>query len=328
MRVAFCALGNNRRESPRSNVRSTSRLSAEKKQQRVQVVTRLSRMLRVFSIIYWLFFAVSASVFYFIAAAVYLLVLPFDRRRVVLHMILCAWGSFYIYCNPFWSIRTTGRSRLLWRGPAVMVANHASVIDILVLFSLYRPFKWVSKRSNFNLPVVGWVMWMCDYVPLVRGNKESVAKMMDHCAAHLEDGSALLLFPEGTRSPDGQLRAFKDGAFIIARQAGCPVIPIAIHGTEHVLPKHGFFFDRMKAHVEILEPIDSRRFDSMEALRDAAHDAIQEALASHPGEQHTGERVDDAARAPRMDRTGRAARGADPREPAASRSHPRTSALP
>jgi 1-acyl-sn-glycerol-3-phosphate acyltransferase len=152
-------------------------------------------------------------------------------------------------------------------------------------------------------------------------------EMLDQCAVHLKRGSPLLLFPEGTRSPDGRLRAFKEGAFAIALEAGCPVIPIAVHGTEHVLPKHGFFFGRMRAHAEVLQPIDSRSFGSVEALRDAAHDAIQAALTSKSGEEHTGATYEGGGRPPRLERPGLASHGTGAPGTAHHDGRPRSPAL-
>ena len=138
----------------------------------------------------------------------------------------------------------------------MLVANHASLIDILVLFDLFRPYKWVSKASNFRLPFVGWNMRLNDYVPLRRGDRESVLEMLAHCGRHLESGSPILMFPEGTRSADGALKAFKDGAFELAVAHGVPVIPIAVHGTAAALPKHGLVLEQhVDARIEVLEPI-------------------------------------------------------------------------
>ena len=116
--------------------------------------------MRFFSIAFWAFVAVSCVPFFVVALVLFVLTLPFDRRRVVLHFYSCFWAVFYLYANPFWSLRVAGREKLPWRGPAVIVANHASLIDILTLFALYRPFKWVSKASNFRLPFLGWNMWL------------------------------------------------------------------------------------------------------------------------------------------------------------------------
>ena len=92
-------------------------------------------------------------------------------------------------------------------------------------------------------------------------------------------GAPVLLFPEGTRSDTGELRGFKDGAFRLAIQARVPVIPVAISGTHEALPKHGIVLRyRVASVVEVLDPIDAGRFESSEALRDAAWEAIAAAL--------------------------------------------------
>jgi 1-acyl-sn-glycerol-3-phosphate acyltransferase len=222
--------------------------------------------------------------FFAVALVLFVVTLPFDRRRVVLHLYSCFWAAFYLYCNPIWRLRVVGRGKLPWRGPAVIVANHASLIDILVLFALYRPFKWVSKASNFRLPFIGWNMTLNDYVPLVRGSKESIVKMMTECRRHLAQGSPVLIFPEGTRTRDGELQAFKDGAFRLAVEAGCPVIPVAVHATGDCLPKHGFVLrQRMRAVVEVLDPIPVGQLDA-DAVRAAARSAIESTLRAHRGQ--------------------------------------------
>ena len=241
-------------------------------------------MMRVFSIAYWAFICLCCVPFFAVALVLFVVTLPFDRRRVVLHLYSCFWAAFYLYCNPIWRLRVVGREKLPWRGPAVIVANHASLIDILVLFALYRPFKWVSKASNFRLPFIGWNMTLNDYVPLVRGSKESIVKMMTECRRHLAQGSPVLIFPEGTRTRDGELQAFKDGAFRLVVEAGCPVIPVAGHATGDCLPKHGFVLrQRMRAVVEVLDPIPVGQLDA-DAVRAAARSAIESTLRAHRGQ--------------------------------------------
>jgi len=215
------------------------------------------------------------------AVAVFLLTAPFDRRRLLLHLYSCFWASTYLYVSPLWRVRVVGRGTLPWREPAVLVANHASLIDILVLFALYRPYKWVSKKENFRIPFIGWNMTLNGYVPLVRGERESIEAMMDRCRALLRTGTPILMFPEGTRSRTGQLQPFKDGAFRLAFEVGCPVIPIAVSGTGAALPKHGFVLrQRMDADVRVLPPLQVRDHDSVEALRDAARAVIGRALGA------------------------------------------------
>lgn len=227
-------------------------------------------MLPLFSALLWLFFVASSAVLFLGAVVVWLVSSPFDRDGRALHLYSCFWAQLYFYVNPAWRLRIEGRERLPWRGPAVLVANHASLGDILILFGLYRPFKWVSKASNFKLPFIGWNMSLNRYVPLVRGDRESIAKMMVESGAWLSRGVPVLLFPEGTRSADGQLKAFKDGAFKLAVAHGCPVFPIVLSGTSEMIPKHGWVVrNRADCRVRVLAPVDPAAFGGdVERLRE------------------------------------------------------------
>lgn len=236
-------------------------------------------MLRAFTIAYWIFVGVTMPMFFSVALVIWAVTKPFDRRLIALHLFSCWWASCYIHCNPLWRSRVIGRDKLPTHGPAVLVANHQSLVDILVLYGLYRPFKWVSKAELFKVPVVGWNMVINDYVRVRRGDRESIKAMMDHCRRHLAQGSPVLIFPEGTRTPDGRLQSFKDGAFRLAMEAGVPIIPIALHGTYDTLPKHGLIMrNRMDAVTQVLDPIDPRGYPDPDALRVAARAAIAAAL--------------------------------------------------
>jgi 1-acyl-sn-glycerol-3-phosphate acyltransferase len=237
-------------------------------------------MLRVFSVAYWAFIGITCVVFFAGAVVVWLVTVPFDRRRVVLHLYSSAWASFYVYVNPLWRLRISGRDRLPWQGGAVLVANHASLVDILVLFALFRPFKWVSKQEIFKVPLIGWNMRLNDYVPLVRGSGASVRRMMDHCDRLLAAGSPVMIFPEGRRTLDGSLQPFKNGAFELAVRHQVPLIPVAVHGTRAALPRHGLVLrDHINARVQVLTPLNPADFPDVPTLRDAARKSIADALA-------------------------------------------------
>jgi len=239
-------------------------------------------VLGAFSVAYWLFAVAVMPPLMVVAVAVFLATVAFDRRRLAMHLYSCFWGALYVWMNPFWRVSYQGREKIPWRGPAVLVANHLSLLDILVLYGLFRPFKWVAKAELFRVPFVGWNLMLNDYVAIRRGDRDSIRSMMDHCRRHLEAGSPVLIFPEGTRSQDGRLQAFKDGAFRLALAEGVPVIPIAISGTADALPKHGIMLrGRMHARVAVLDPIVPTGKASAAELRDAARAAIAAAL---PGE--------------------------------------------
>ncbi len=236
-------------------------------------------MLRVLSGLFWTVIVLTCPVFFLGALLVWAVTAPFDRRKVALHLYSSAWAVCYVRLNPLWRLRTTGRELLPWRGAAMLVANHASLIDILVLFDLFRPFKWVSKAEIFRVPVIGWNMRLNGYVPLVRGSGESVRRMLARCGDLLAAGSPVLIFPEGRRTDDGTLQPFRNGAFDLAVRHGVPVFPIAVHGTHHALPKRGLILrQHVDARVEVLPPLDPADHADAAALRDAARDRIAAAL--------------------------------------------------
>jgi len=235
----------------------------------------------LFSIFFWLFFALACVPLFFGALILRIVTFPFDRNGFVLHQYTCFWGMLYVYVNPYWFVRVTGQEHLPWRGPAVIVANHASIADIIAVFGMYRPFKWVSKASMFKVPFLGWNMWLNRYVPLVRGDKESIAKMMVKCGEWIDRGVPMLFFPEGTRSEDGSVKAFKDGAFKLAVDKNIAIIPVALAGTSEVIPKHGWVLrERAHCRVRVLPPMHPRDFgNDYEKLRDEARARIIAAKA-------------------------------------------------
>jgi 1-acyl-sn-glycerol-3-phosphate acyltransferase len=227
-------------------------------------------MRAAFSALFWAYLALGCVPLFLGAVLIWLATLPFDPNGRILHLYSCFWGQLFFWSNPFWRLRVEGRQHLPWRGGAVLVSNHASLADILVLFGLWRPFKWVSKASNFRIPFIGWNMRLNRYVSLVRGDKESIAAMVRACEAWLDRGVPVLFFPEGTRSPDGEVKAFKDGAFRMAIERHVPLIPITLSGTGDVLPKHGWVMrGTARCRVRVLPPVDPGTFaGDVPALRD------------------------------------------------------------
>lgn len=219
-------------------------------------------MRRIYQVWFWTFFAVSSAIYFVGAAFLFVVTLPFDKNGRLLHLYSCFWAMTYVYINPGWSFRVEHRDRLPWNGAAVLVSNHQSAGDILVLFGLYRPYKWVSKASMFKAPFLGWNMALNRYVRLRRGSRESIARMMEDCERHLAEGSSIMIFPEGTRSPDGRLQAFKHGAFTLAQRSRQPILPIVIDGSAGALPKHGFVLrGRHAIRIRVLDPIPYRAID-------------------------------------------------------------------
>ncbi len=224
------------------------------------------------SALFWVYLMSSSGVLWLIAVVIRLVTAPFDRRRAVLHRFTCWWAFHYVQLSPFWRPHIEGRDKVP-EGPAILVANHQSLGDILVLFGVKRHFKWVSKASVFKTPFIGWNMSLNDYVALRRGDAESIAEMMEHCRRHLRRGSAIMMFPEGTRSRDGEIKEFKHGAFTLACELDCPVVPVMVDGTIKALPKSGWIMRngaKLDVRARVLDAIAPSEFGGdAHALREA-----------------------------------------------------------
>lgn len=197
-------------------------------------------MKQIGSLAFWIFVGVTSLLFFPIALLIWLFTAPFGPRKVALHRFTCFWASLYIWINPVWRVHVHGRQHIEHRQTYVLVANHLSLLDILIVFRLFRDFKWVSKIEVFKVPVIGWNMRLNGYIPLRRGDRESVLAMFAACRRTIAAGSSVMIFPEGTRSLTGDMRPFKLGAFELAQETEVPIVPIVIKGTHNALPKHGF----------------------------------------------------------------------------------------
>jgi 1-acyl-sn-glycerol-3-phosphate acyltransferase len=228
----------------------------------------------------WLLILVTSPILFVGALVVWAVTAPFDRRLRALHLYACAWASLYTYVFPYWTVRVRNRARIRDDATYVIIANHQSLLDILVLFRLYKHFKWVSKESIFRVPFIGWNMTLNRYIAIRRGDRSDAQRMMGACGDALEGGSSIIIFPEGTRSPHGEMRDFRHGAFTLARRHHVPILPIIVDGTLDALPKHGLTLrERADIVIQVLHPIDPDAFADGDALRDEVHRVMEAALA-------------------------------------------------
>jgi 1-acyl-sn-glycerol-3-phosphate acyltransferase len=123
------------------------------------------------------------------------------------------------------------------RGPALYAANHASVLDIPILFGhLPVDFRIVHKRSLYLVPVLGLYLYVAGHVGIHRASVFRARKGLERAAARIRGGMSVVVFPEGTRSREGTVGAFKRGLFLLALEAGVPVVPLSIVGVKSVMP--------------------------------------------------------------------------------------------
>ena len=216
------------------------------------------------SLLFWAFLASTSILLFPLALLIRAVTAPFDRRRAALHRFTCFWASLYTWFNPAWRVQVEGREKIRRQTSYVMVANHQSFLDILVLFRLFAHFKWVSKIENFRIPMIGWNMSLNGYIKLRRGDRASGREMLDACARTLAASSSIMMFPEGTRSTNGRLRDFKVGAFALAQRTKTPILPIVLQGTGNALPKRGFVLQGThRIRIRVLDEIAPDTFADM-----------------------------------------------------------------
>jgi 1-acyl-sn-glycerol-3-phosphate acyltransferase len=141
-------------------------------------------------------------------------------------------------------------------GPVIFMSNHQSNFDILsLLAAIPRQINWIAKKELFDIPVFGSSMRRGGYIPLDRSDGRKALQSMDEAAATIHQGKSVVLFPEGTRTPDGNLLPFKRGGFILARKADVPVIPVTINGSGRINPAGQIRLYSGNIHITLHPPV-------------------------------------------------------------------------
>lgn len=210
----------------------------------------------IISVLVWIICLSLTIVLFPVSVIIWFLTYPFDRERGVIHWWLVIQGVMFSRIIPLWRIKVEGREKAR-RGTAyVIISNHQSLLDILILNCLRYRFRWISKIENYRVPVIGWYLRMAKYITIDRGNKDSKTEMIDISARTLRKKISIMIFPEGTRSVDREIAPFKLGAFELALMTDKPVLPVIVDGTGGVLPKHGLIFSSgHHLKIRVLDPV-------------------------------------------------------------------------
>lgn len=162
----------------------------------------------------------------------------------------------------------------------IYMCNHVSNLDPPVVIGwLPQRTSVMAKRSLFRIPVLGRAMRMASLVPIERRNKEAAIASVRAAADVLRSGLSMVVYPEGTRSPDGNLLPFKKGPFYMAAETGAPIVPVTILNTDRMLPKGSFRLHPGTATVVFHQPIDPSAFAGREDLMAAVRHAIASSLS-------------------------------------------------
>ena len=177
-------------------------------------------------------------------------------------------------------IRIVGTERIP-AGTCLFVANHTSTVDApAVVGAIPRRIAILLKKALFRYPIVGQAFQLAQFIPVDRSRQESAIASLEKAIEAMRSGQSFLIYPEGTRSPDGRLQEFKKGAVVMAIKAGVPIVPIACSGAHRVMRKRSLEIHPGEILVEFLQPIEASKysFDERETLNEIVHDAMAAGL--------------------------------------------------
>ena len=216
-----------------------------------------------------------------VMATISLLLWPFDRTGAMQHW--CArWWCRLVAWSIFARIRVSGVENISADRTYVYMANHSSLVDTPAMFA-YLPYQFriMAKKELFYVPFMGWHLWTAGNFPVDRSDPRKTALSIRKVVEGVRSGKSLAVFPEGTRSPDGNLQEFKSGAFKIALRAGVAIVPVTIRGTHALLPKGSLAPRPGRCEVIIGRPIETAGFSekNLSALIGMTRAAIQANLS-------------------------------------------------
>ena len=203
-----------------------------------------------------------------------------DPRRLRTGRWFRRLGRLIATVNP-WRIHISGGENLDPNQVYVIVSNHQSLADIPVLSHLKLDTKWLGKAELFRLPVIGWMARMAGDVPIQRFDRRKGATAMLQCARYLRQRCSVVFFPEGTRSPDGQVLPFNEGPFQLAIREQIPILPLVVEGSGAALPRNSWIFGATQdIQLRILKAVsvDGWNIKQVPALRDEVRQRIVDEL--------------------------------------------------
>ncbi|KPK91470.1 MAG: hypothetical protein AMJ94_07125 [Deltaproteobacteria bacterium SM23_61] len=181
----------------------------------------------------------------------------FDSSGNIPHLVARLWGKIQLRITGT-PVRIQGLENMDPQESYILVSNHQSTFDIFALLG-YLPvqFRWTAKAELFRTPFMGWAMSRIGYIPIERDSPKKAYRSMLRAAEVVRNGVSVIIFPEGTRSPDGNLQPFKKGVFLLALKSRAPILPITIQGTSKIMRKGDWRTSPGQVRIQIDPPIET-----------------------------------------------------------------------
>ena len=233
-------------------------------------------MIRAPFIIIWV---VLVTIYFSIAA----IIVSFIKEGCVMpNKVAKTWARCILFGSRI-KVTVTGLSNIDLSLPYIYMSNHQSAFDIPVLQAhLPVQFSWLAKAELFKIPVFGYALGRAGHISIDRSNRKSAFKSLKNAARNIRSGVSVIIFPEGTRSLDGNIREFKKGGFILAVDAGVSIVPVIIHGVWPIMLKNRVLIKPGNIIVEIKDPIKTTNYtrktkdDLMDKVREVISESFEE----------------------------------------------------
>ena len=209
----------------------------------------------------------------------------FSRTGHGPHLLARGWANSILWVSRV-KVVVTGLEKLDPARSYIYMPNHQSNADIpLLLGRLKVQFRWLAKAELFRIPLFGRAMRGVGYISIDRSDRKAAFESLERAARTIRQGTSVLIFPEGTRSRDERLLPFKKGGFVLAVDAGVPIVPIVIRGTREIIPKGHFMIRPAPVSMEILDPVETSGYSRKTKDQLLAHirSILQERLEQPQG---------------------------------------------
>jgi len=211
----------------------------------------------------------------------------FNNAENNVHKVANLWSRILLFICAT-KVEVIGRENILRGKPQVFMANHQSDFDILILLAhVACQFRWIAKKELFAIPVFGKAMKSAGYIEIDRQNHEKAMQSLDLAALRIRQGKSVMTFPEGTRSHNGEIKAFKQGTFYLAIQSGVPIVPITIIGSGDIMPKRSLKVKPGKIKLVIDKPISVKGY-TLEDRQELINRVRQVIIKNHDAYRDAG----------------------------------------
>jgi len=230
----------------------------------------LNAFIAIFTIV-WIFYGLILSIF--------------DNSGRIMHF-KCAvpWAKVILWvCGV--KVKVNGLIQGGRNSPGIYMCNNQSMFDIFTLLAcLPVDFKFILKQELMKIPLFGFAMKRARYISIDRENPRLAVKGMNEAAEKIKNGTSVLIFPEGTRSVDGQLLPFKRGGFHLALKSECDVVPISIIDSDLIAPKRSLRIKKGYVIMNIGEPIPVKGYSKKDMVQ--LMDRVRDAMINQMKESH------------------------------------------